>query len=110
MGHNFVSELSQESQMHEFATTQIIDALSIALAGEDADLRQHYLTRQTLLALVRQAKAETLLDMRANVARLTGMDAMALRRRHTKAILKGIALGCDARQQQFEFDRGDKPA
>lgn len=96
--------------MHEYATTQIIEELTTALCGEQAETRQNYLTRQTLLALVRQAKAETLLDMRANVARLSGMDAMALRRRHTKAILKGIALGCDARQQQFEFDRNDKPA
>ncbi len=96
--------------MHEYATTRIIEELTTALCGEQAATRQNYLTRQTLLALVRQAKAETLLDMRANVARLTGMDAMALRRRHTKAILKGIALGCDARQQQFEFDRTDKSA
>jgi hypothetical protein len=96
--------------MHNHATTHIIEELTLALCGDEPDPRQNYLTRQSLLALVRQAKAETLLDMRANVARLTGMDAMALRRRHTKAILKGIALGCDTRQQQFEFDRGDKPA
>lgn len=96
--------------MHDYATTQIIEELTQVLCGDEPDPRRNHLTRQSLFALVRQAKAETLLDMRANVARLTGMDAMALRRRHTKAILKGIALGCDARQQQFEFDQGDKPA
>jgi hypothetical protein len=93
--------------MHELATSHLIEELSIALCGDTPDLRRNYLTRQTLLALVRQAKLETMRDMRANVARLTGMDAMALRRRHARVLLKGIA-DSNSRQQQFEFDLEEK--
>lgn len=94
--------------MHELATSHLIEELSIALCGDTPDVRRNYLTRQTLLALVRQAKVETMREMRVNVARLTGMDAMTLRRRHARILLKGIAEGSNTRQQQFEFDVDDK--
>ncbi len=94
--------------MHELATSHLIEELSSALCAGTQDLRRNYLTRQALLALVRQAKVETMRDMRANVARLTGMDAMALRRRQARTLLKALAQGGTSRQQQFEFDVEEK--
>jgi hypothetical protein len=95
--------------MPQCSTDQYIEDLVVATCGEGASLRQAHVMRQSLQGLVRLAKVEQLLDIRRSVARLTGVDAIALRRRHTKAILKGIAQGCNARQQQFEFDGDDKP-
>lgn len=95
--------------MHKCSTTKIIEDLIVATRGCASDVRGQYVLRQALHGLVRQAKAEQLLEIRLNVARLTGLDGMALKRRQTKSILKRIERGCDSRQQQFEFERGDKP-
>jgi hypothetical protein len=94
--------------MHDCSTSKFIEDLIDATPARD--MRQRYVLRQALHGLVRQAKAEQLFEIKTSVARLTGLDALALRRRHTKAILKGIELGCDWRQQQFEFGAGDSPA
>jgi hypothetical protein len=94
--------------MVQTSTAQCIDDLVVATCPPEGSRRQAYVLRQALQALVRQARAEYLMEMRADVARLSGVEALQPRRRGTRAILLRIAQGCDARQQRFEFDRDDK--
>ncbi|MES2299597.1 MAG: hypothetical protein V4582_21345 [Pseudomonadota bacterium] len=91
-------------------TSKFIEDLIDATPAGSGDMRQQYVLRQALHGLVRQARAEQMFEIKRNVARLSGLEAMAPRRRQIKAILKGIELACDWRQQQFEFDGGDNKA
>jgi len=54
----------------------LIETLVRSLAPDAACLRERHLLRQSLLALVRQARAEQLAAMRADVLRLAGDDGV----------------------------------
>lgn len=86
-------------------TDDVIENLVTATVGEDAPARQRHLFRENLRSLVRLAKAEQVMEIKANVRRLTGvLDAHSARRR-AKAVLLAQRLPglLDHGQQQFEF-------
>ena len=86
-------------------TDDVIENLINAMLGEEASARQRHLFRESLYNLVRLAKAEQVVEIKANVRRLTGaLEAHAARRR-AKAVLLAQRLPglLDQGQQQFEF-------
>lgn len=87
-------------------TDQVIESLIAATLGEDATPRQQYMFRESLRNLVRLAKSEQIMDIKANVKRLTGaMDAHQARRRAKAVLLAQRLPGILASaQQQFEFN------
>jgi hypothetical protein len=86
-------------------TDDVIDNLITATLGEDATLRQQHLFRESLRCLVRLAKAEQVVEIKANVRRLTGALEVHSARRRAKAVLLAQRLPglLDQGQQQFEF-------
>jgi hypothetical protein len=86
-------------------TDDIIENLLVATLGQNSDARQRHLYREGLRSLVRLAKAEQVVEIKASVRRLTGaLEAQSARRR-TKAILLAQQLPgiLESSQQQFEF-------
>ena len=86
-------------------TDQVIESLVTANLGEDATERQKHIYRENLRSLVRLAKSEQVVEIKANVKKLAGALDMHTARRRAKAILlaqrlPGILAGG---QQQFEF-------
>ena len=79
----------------------------MAVLGEEADLRERHLYRENLRALVRLAKSEQLIDIKASVRRLTGAMEAHHARRRAKAVLLAQRLPAilAGAQQQFEFNR-----
>ncbi len=59
--------------MQSSSLASLIDNLVLAIELDAAALRERYLLRQTLHALVRQAKAEQVLSMRMDVRRMAGL-------------------------------------
>ncbi len=87
-------------------TDQVIESLIAAMLGEEATLRQQYVFRENLRSLVRLAKAEQVMDIKANVKRLTGAMEAHHARRRAKAVLLAQRLPgiLTSAQQQFEFN------
>lgn len=56
-------------------TQDVIEEMTGAFLGPDATNRQKYLFEQSLQNLVRIAKAEQKLEIKASVKKLTGADA-----------------------------------
>ena len=86
-------------------TDQVIEAL-MAIWGEEADLREKHMYRESLRTLVRLAKSEQLMDIKASVRKLTGSMEAHQARRRAKAVLLAQRLPgilADA-QRQFEFN------
>lgn len=86
-------------------TDDVIENLIAATVGDNADARQRHLLRENLRGLVRLAKAEQVVEIKANVRKLAGaLDAHTARRR-AKAVLMAQRLPSilNAAQQQFEF-------
>jgi hypothetical protein len=57
--------------MQTTSTQELIENMTNAFLGVDATTRQKYLFEQTLLSLVRLAKAEQRLEIKASVKKLT---------------------------------------
>lgn len=79
-------------------TNQAIEAVVAASAAASCDARHRHLLRETLRCLVRQAKAEQLLEVRAHAARAVGCsirEYVRLRARMRSAPGSG--------QGEFEF-------
>lgn len=55
------------------ATQSMIEDMTSAFCGNETDARQRYLFEQSLHALVRLAKSEQIIEIKANVKKLTGM-------------------------------------
>jgi hypothetical protein len=86
-------------------TDDVIESLIVATLGEQPNARQRHMYRESLRSLVRLAKAEQVVEIKASVKRLTGiLDSQSARRR-AKAILLAQRLPgiFDQAQQQFEF-------
>lgn len=86
-------------------TDDVIENLIVATLGEQASARQRHLYRESLRSLVRLAKAEQVVEMKASVKRLTGLMDHQSARRRAKALLLAQrlpSLSIQA-QQQFEF-------
>lgn len=88
-------------------TDQVIEALIAATVGEEITARQKHIYRENLRSLVRLAKAEQIVEIKANVKKLAGALEMHSARRRAKAILLAQRLPgiLQAAQQQFEFNQ-----
>jgi len=88
-----------------FDTDEVIENLIDATLGADAPLRQRHIYRESLRSLVRLAKAEQVVEIKANVRRLAGALESHTARRRAKAVLIAQRLPgiLDHAQQQFEF-------
>jgi DNA-binding transcriptional regulator LsrR (DeoR family) len=86
-------------------TDDVIENLITATLGEEATARQLHIFRENLHSLVRLAKAEQVVEIKANVRRLAGVLEAHSARRRTKALLMAQRLPgiLDQAQQQFEF-------
>lgn len=86
-------------------TDDVIETLITATLNEEATARQRHLFRESLLGLVRLAKAEQIVEIKTNVRRLTGALEVHSARRRAKAVLLAQRLPglLDEGQQQFEF-------
>ena len=85
------------------STSTVIDALIVAIEGDAADARRQYILRQALQGLVRQARAEQMLEMRRHVERAAGKGSLA--RARLRADLQGWSP-----QQELEFGRREPGA
>ncbi len=70
-------------------TQEMVETLTNVYCAENADLRQRHLFEQTLHALVRLAKSEQILEIKASVKKLTGSVIMESALRKTKVIPRG---------------------
>lgn len=88
-------------------TDQVIEALIAATVGEEVTARQRHIYRENLRSLVRLAKAEQIVEIKANVKKLAGALEMHNARRRAKAILLAQRLPgiLNSAQQQFEFNQ-----
>lgn len=58
--------------MPTLTSQEMVASLVNAYCGQSATLRQKHVFEQTLLALVRLAKSEQMMELKANVRKLTG--------------------------------------
>lgn len=88
-----------------FETDSVIENLVAATLGEQASVRERHVFREALRGLVRLAKSEQVVEIKANVKKLTGALDAASARRRTKAVLLAQRLPgiLSQAQQQFEF-------
>lgn len=88
-----------------FETDSVIENLVAATLGEQASIRERHVFREALRGLVRLAKSEQVVEIKANVKKLTGALDAASARRRTKAVLLAQRLPgiLNQAQQQFEF-------
>lgn len=79
----------------------------MVLLGEEAGLREKHMYRESLRVLVRLAKSEQLMDIKASVRKLTGEMETRQARRRAKAVLLAKRLPgiLASAQQQFEFNQ-----
>jgi len=86
-------------------TNSLIEQLLAATLGEDASAREQHIYRENLRNLVRLAKVEQVLEIKANVKRLAGAIEAHNARRRAKAVLLAQRLPdlLERAQQQFEF-------
>ncbi|MFC7516606.1 hypothetical protein ACFQUU_16475 [Herbaspirillum sp. GCM10030257] len=89
----------------KFDSDEVIESLISATLGEQAGARERHLYRESLRNLVRLAKAEQVVEIKASVKRLTGVLDNQNARRRAKAILLAQQLPgiLSSAQQKFEF-------
>ena len=58
--------------MPTLTSQEMVSSLVNAYCGQNASLRQKHVFEQTLYALVRLAKSEQMMEIKANVRKLTG--------------------------------------
>jgi len=62
----------REIDLQNFTSHAIVQSLIDAFAAQNSGLRQQHVYAQTLHALVRLAKSEQVMEIKANVRKLTG--------------------------------------
>jgi hypothetical protein len=94
-----------EAMKKKFDSDDVIESLISATLGEQAGARERHLYRESLRSLVRLAKAEQVVEIKASVKRLTGVLDNQNARRRAKAILLAQQLPgiLSSAQQKFEF-------
>jgi hypothetical protein len=85
------------------STEQVITDLIDTFYERDLTVREKYVFRESLRGLVRLAKSEQMLEMKANVKKLTGVITPTVQRRtkadqHTGSIPRRLP-------QQLEFNQ-----
>ncbi|HYD63100.1 MAG TPA: hypothetical protein VEC35_22290 [Noviherbaspirillum sp.] len=95
----------REAMKKKLDSDDVIENLITATLGECASARQRHVFRESLRGLVRLAKAEQIVEIKASVRRLTGALESHSARRRAKALLLAQRLPgiLDHGQQQFEF-------
>lgn len=88
-------------------TDQVIEALIAATITDEVTARQRHIYRENLRSLVRLAKAEQIVEIKANVKKLAGALETHSARRRAKAILLAQRLPSilEGAQQKFEFNQ-----
>jgi hypothetical protein len=88
-------------------TDQVIEALIAATITDEVTVRQKHIYRENLRSLVRLAKAEQIVEIKANVKKLAGALETHSARRRAKAILLAQRLPSilEGAQQKFEFNQ-----
>lgn len=88
-----------------FETDNVIENLVAATLGDQAGVRERHVFRESLRGLVRLAKSEQVVEIKANVRKLAGAIDAADARRRAKAVLLAQRLPgiLSQTQQQFEF-------
>ena len=88
-------------------TDQVIEALIAATITDEVTVRQKHIYRENLRSLVRLAKAEQIVEIKANVKKLAGALETHNARRRAKAILLAQRLPSilEGAQQKFEFNQ-----
>lgn len=88
-------------------TDQVIEALIAATITDEVTARQKHIYRENLRSLVRLAKAEQIVEIKANVKKLAGALETHSARRRAKAILLAQRLPSilEGAQQKFEFNQ-----
>ena len=88
-------------------TDQLIEALIAATITDEVTVRQKHIYRENLRSLVRLAKAEQIVEIKANVKKLAGALETHNARRRAKAILLAQRLPSilEGAQQKFEFNQ-----
>jgi hypothetical protein len=86
-------------------TDDVIESLINATLGAAVCSRERHLFRENLRSLVRLAKAEQVVEIKANVRRLAGALEAHSARRRAKAVLLAQRLPgiLEEAQRQFEF-------
>ncbi|HEY8609411.1 MAG TPA: hypothetical protein VIM12_20035 [Noviherbaspirillum sp.] len=84
---------------------QIIEELVAAMLGDHATARERHMLRESLRGLVRLAKIEQVMEIKASVQKLAGALESQSARRRAKAILIAQRLPglLEQAQQEFEF-------
>jgi hypothetical protein len=85
-------------------TELVIENMVAANCRPDATVREVFMYREALRALVRLAKSEQMLDMKKDAERSGTALAARASRRCTKDVLRAAA----SRQQQLAFVRQDQ--
>ncbi|MBG6220367.1 MULTISPECIES: hypothetical protein [unclassified Janthinobacterium] len=83
-------------------TAKLIDELVLAVVGTARDTRARHVLAQALHGLVRQARAEQLLDMQRDAARAVGAGS----RRETRALMRRLG-ACSQRQLRLALQDGE---
>lgn len=85
---------------------QVIEQMLSTLLGPDAGARERHMCRESLRGLVRLAKSEQVVEIKANVRRLTGALDQHHARRRAKAVLLAQRLPdlLNGAQRRFEFN------
>lgn len=88
-----------------FGTQEVVEGLVASISRSDTTLSQKHLLRESLRALVRLAKSEQIVEMKANVRKLTGEVSIPAARRRAKMALLAhrMAQGSSPTPQQLEF-------
>jgi len=73
--------------MKKLNTNAVIEQLIAAMPGENVSAREQHIYRENLRNLVRLAKAEQVMDIKANVKRLASAAEAQNARRYAKAVL-----------------------
>ena len=86
-------------------TDEVIENLVAVMLGENASARDKHLYRENLRSLVRLAKSEQVMEIKASVRKVSGALEAHVARRRAKAILLAQRLPrlLDEVQRQFEF-------
>ncbi|UGQ47438.1 hypothetical protein [Massilia endophytica] len=85
-------------------TEAVVTSLVDSLCGVEQERKRHVL-REALFGLVRLAKAEQMVAIRQDCERAAGIAAGARHRRHTRAMLRKIAMDVNSGQRRLEFEQ-----